>query len=71
MRMALLVLGILLCLVGAAVAFVGWMLAELGGSVAYFGVTVSWQLGVGVFVVGALAIIGSRLVKGAPAASRS
>ncbi len=71
MRTALLVLGILLCLVGAAVAYVGRMFEEVGISLVYFGIKVSWQLGLGVVVVGALAIVGSRLMKGTPAASRS
>ncbi len=71
MRTALLGLGILLCVVGAAVVYVGRMFDEVGFSLVYFGITVSWQLGLGVVVVGALAIVGSRLMKGAPATSRS
>jgi hypothetical protein len=71
MRMALLVLGILLCVVGAVVTYIGRMFDELGVSMAYLGITVSWQLGLGVVVVGALVIVGSRLMKGTPAASRS
>jgi hypothetical protein len=71
MRVALLVLGILLCLLGGAVTYVGRMFDELGVSLVYFGIAVSWQLGLGVLVVGALVIVGSRLMKGAPAASRS
>ena len=71
MRMALLVLGILLCVVGAAVTYVGRMFDELGVSMVYLGITVSWQLGLGVVVVGALAIVGSRLIKSATAAGRS
>jgi hypothetical protein len=67
MRLFLLLLGFLLCVLGAGVVVVGMLLAELGISFVPIPVPL-WQLGAGVVVLGVLAIVWSRVIKGAAAA---
>jgi hypothetical protein len=66
--MALLVLGILLCLAGAAVLGVHAVLSTFG-SLEFLGIPI-WQIGSGVVVLGILTIVWSRLMKVRVAAAR-
>jgi hypothetical protein len=80
MRKALLWLGVLFCAIGVGVVGVSAVLAQRGGSPSLnlgdpakfqFILVPFWQIGLGLAVLGALAILVSRLVRARAPAARS
>jgi len=78
MRKVLLWLGVLLCVIGVGVVGVSVMVAQRGGSPSInlgdpaqfqFFLVPFWMVGLGIAVLGALAILVSRLVKARAAAA--